>query len=66
LFSTVPVNVGDVTFVMLSEFDEPESDAANRSGAGVGAAELVSIVTDKLPLAAETFPATSVCFAVIV
>ena len=50
---------------MSSVAEIPLSDAAARSGA-LGAAAVVSIVTTRPVDAAETLPATSVCFAVSV
>src|SRR5439155_936285 len=42
--SAVPVNVGVVTFVMLSVFELPESDAESRSGAVGADGAVVSMV----------------------
>ncbi len=63
----LPVNVGVVSLVLLSVEDDPVSDAAIRSGADVGAlGEVVSIVIERLPEAADVLPAGSVCFAFMV
>ena len=52
--------VGVLSEVVLSEFEDPVSDAAARTGAGVG----VEGATVKVPLeAAERFPAESTEYA---
>jgi len=60
------VNVGVLLLVMLSVVEVPVSVAAVRSGVPGAARAAVSMVTLRPVKAAETFPATSVAFAVIV
>ena len=62
---TPPVaeNVGVVSVVLLSEVEEPESDAVARSGAAGADGEVASIFTDNAELDVEVFPAGSVTVA---
>jgi hypothetical protein len=59
------VNVGVVSLVRLSVFEQPRSLAAVRTGVVGAAGADVSIVTLKAPEAGETLPATSVSLAVM-
>lgn len=61
--SAVPVMVGVVSFVMVSELEDPVSDAASRVRP-VGVELVVSTVTLKADEAADTFPCWSVAVAV--
>ena len=66
LLPTVPLNVGVVKLVMLSVLELPLSLAAVISGVeGAGVGGVVSMVMLRALEAAETFPATSVAFAVM-
>ena len=64
-FVQLPLNVGFVLFVMLSVLLEPVSVAAVMSGAARAAGAVVSIVMERLELAAETLPAASVVVVVM-
>ena len=62
----VPAKSGVVSFVMSSVLLEPESVAEVKSGAEVGAeGAVVSSVIDRAELVVDTFPAVSVCLAVM-
>jgi hypothetical protein len=61
----VPVKVGVMTLVMLSVLDDPESDAAARSGIEGTNADADKIVTERLDETKLTFPAVSDAFAVM-
>ena len=63
--SAVPLNVAAATFVMLSVLEEPESDAAARSGVLGAVGARVSMVTERLDAAALVLPAVSVAVAVM-
>src|SRR6185312_9054767 len=63
LASALPVNVGVVTLVVLSVFDAPLSDAADRSGLLGVAGTAVSILTDSSGEAPLTLPVRSVACA---
>ncbi len=65
LASAVPVNVGVVSFVRLSELELPESVPGVISGVE-GAGVLVSIVIPNADEDADVLPAVSVAVAVIV
>ena len=56
------VKVGVVSFVMLSEFEEPVSEASSRFGAPVAEID-ASIVTERFDEADEIFPAPASCLA---
>ena len=60
----LPVRVGVVALVMLSELLEPESDALARSEAPAADGAVVSIVTVRLADAALVLPAASVTLVV--
>ena len=64
LASAVPVKVGVVSPVMLSVLELPVSEEGARSGVD-GIAVDVSMVIDREADALDTFPATSVAFAVM-
>jgi hypothetical protein len=63
--SAVPVNMGVVSFVILSESDDPESVAEVISGAEGTAGADESIVTDNADEAELIFEAKSMVLAVI-
>ena len=62
--SDIPVKVGVVSFVILSVFDSPVSEAAVKSGSDGAGGETVSILTVNGIDSTLTFPAASVAFAV--
>ena len=64
--SAVPVKVNRVVFwVMLSVDDDPVSSAASRSGVEGVVGAVASIVIERLLDADDTFPAASVCVALM-
>src|SRR5882672_5475832 len=63
--AAVPVKVGVVALVMLSLFEEPESEAALKSGVEGAAGAEVSMVTESAAEAVPTLPAASVAVAVM-
>ena len=65
LASAVPVKVGVVSLVLLSVLEIPVSDEAARSGVEGGDGAVASTVIDKEADTLDTFPATSVAFAVM-
>ncbi len=65
LGSAVPVKVGVVSRVRLSELEEPVSLAGSRSGMLGAAGAVVSMVTASTVEAAEVLPAASVAVAVM-
>ena len=65
LASAVPVKVGVVSLVLLSVLEMPVSDEEARSGVEGGDGAVASTVIDKEADTLDTFPATSVAFAVM-
>src|SRR5258706_1008627 len=63
LASAVPVKVGVVLLVMLSEFDDPVSLAGDKSRAGGAPGAGGSVVMEKEDKAVPDFPAASVRLA---
>ena len=63
--SAVPVKVGVVSLVLLSVLEMPVSDEEARSGVEGGDGAVASTVIDKEADTLDTFPATSVAFAVM-
>jgi hypothetical protein len=62
----VPVNVNPVVFfVMLSALDNPVSSELFKSGVPGTVGAVVSIVTDKLPVAEDRLPDGSIDLALI-
>jgi hypothetical protein len=60
LVPPLALKVGVVSLVLLSESDEPVSDAANRSTPDGADGGVVSMLIDNDPVAGPVFPAASV------